>query len=160
MQLSLFVALLLVSGSITFCVSRYIALSKNTDECDRLIAKLNEGHSKVLSFQVKDAASTEKFARDLADIEAALGSVELGNPELHLYRSQFVRVYAELGQDYQKLSQAWTQASQAAKTYNGQQQVKQAISNVKALGIAVTQAAQEADRLTEKVNTYCDANYE
>lgn len=159
-QIGLFMTLLLVSGSITFCVSRYIALSKNADECDRLIAKLNEGHRQVLNFQAKDAKSTDNLARNLEQMTVKLGAVPLGNPQLRLYRREFARVYHELGENYQQMGQAWSQASQAKPTHQGQQTLQKEIARVQSVGISVTQTAQEADRLTQQVNHYCGLNHE
>jgi hypothetical protein len=159
-QIGLFMTLLLVSGSTTFCVSRYIALSKNADECDRLIAQLNEGHRQVLNFQVKDATATDNLARNLEQMTVKLGSVELGNPQLRIYRSEFARVYRELGQNYQQMGQAWSKASQAKPTHQGQQTIQKEIARVQSVGISVAQTAQEVDRLTQQVNHYCGLNSE
>ncbi len=159
-QIGLFMTLLLVSGSITFCVSRYIALSKNADECDRLIAQLNEGHRQVLNFQAKDAKSTHNLAHNLEQMTVKLGAVQLGNPQLRLYRREFARVYHELGENYQQMGQAWSQASQAKPTHQGQQTLQKEIARVQSVGISVTQTAQEADRLTQQINHYCGLNHE
>ncbi|MBE9040951.1 hypothetical protein IQ235_09180 [Oscillatoriales cyanobacterium LEGE 11467] len=154
-RLSIAIALLLTSAGVTFFISRYILAAKQVAQCNRLNEILNEGHAKVLAFQAQDEISTHQLASELEGITLKLGGAELSDPNLRHYRGNFVRVYRELSQDFRKLGQALTLANEADMTQTGQQQVKQAVSNVRQVGISVAQTAENADRLAGDVNSYC-----
>ncbi len=154
-QLSVTIAFLLASAGVTYFISRYILAAKQVAQCNRLNEILNEGHAKVLAFQAKDEISTHQLASELEGITLKLGGAELSDPNLRHYRGNFVRVYRELSQDFRKLGEALTLAHEADVTQTGQQQVKQAVSNVRQVGISVTQTAENADRLAGDVNRYC-----
>ncbi|MDY6937817.1 MAG: hypothetical protein SWY16_09125 [Cyanobacteriota bacterium] len=154
-RLSITIALLFASAGITFFASRYVLAAKQVAQCNRLNEILNEGHAKVLAFQAKDEIATHQLASELEGITLKLGDAELSDPNLRQYRGNFIQVYRKLSVDFRQLGQALTLAKEADFTQAGREQLAQAVSSVREVGISVTQTAQDADRLAGNVNSYC-----
>jgi hypothetical protein len=149
LSLGLLVASLAVSGF------SYWTIAQKVEQCDRLIAALNEAHSTVLALKVRDASSSYQLAQNLEGMTLKLGLVDLEDSQLQEYQIDFARTYRELSQAFRQISRVLQLANTSEKTQEGFKQIERARMDVQSVQISVIQTAREADRLTQQVNLYC-----
>lgn len=148
-SLGLLVASVAVSGF------SYWTIAQKVSQCNQLIAALNEANAKVLALKVQDASSSYQLAKNLEDMTAKLGLVELKDSQLQQYQLDFAQRYRELSQAFRQISRVLQLANTSQKTQEGLKQIEQARTDVQSVQIAVIQTARDTDQLTQQVNLYC-----
>jgi len=124
-------------------------------QCHRLISVVNQGSSKIDQNQGKQAASTNQLAHELDGVSQNLAAVDLENPKLKEFQSDFVKVFQTLSQAIENASKALDSAKTAELTPAGREKVEKAKPEIEAEGKVAVKAAAQADILAGEVNLYC-----
>lgn len=145
----------LLVASATVSVFSYWSIAQKIDQCDRLIAALNDGQSVILTSKIQDASSSYQFAQTLEKVTLKLGLVHLEDSQLQEYQLEFARMYRQLTQAFRQIGQVLTLAHKAGTTREALKEIERARNDVQSVQIAVIQTARDADRLIRQVNRYC-----
>ncbi|HIK31710.1 MAG TPA: hypothetical protein IGS17_01700 [Oscillatoriales cyanobacterium M59_W2019_021] len=145
----------LLVASATVSVFSYWSIAQKVDQCDRLIAALNDGQTLVRNSKVQDASSSYQFAQSLERITLKLGLVHLEDSQLQEYQLQFSAMYREFSQAFRQISRVLQLANASDNTQEGLQQIERARNDVQSVQIDIIQTARDADRLIGQVNRYC-----
>lgn len=145
----------LVAGS-AFLVSA--GSQSKVSQCHQLISVINQGSSLIDQKKGKDAATTNKLARDLEKVTQNLTVVYLGDTNLQGFQNRFIKVFQTLSQAFTKAGKALDSARLAESTPAGRVKVDSAKAELEAAFKAAAPAAKQADGLAAEINHYCNSN--
>ncbi|MBD2431409.1 MULTISPECIES: hypothetical protein [Fischerella] len=124
-------------------------------QCQRLIKTVNDGNSLVEINKGTQVATSLKLAKDLQTATKKIEQLNLKDPKLKEYQTQFVKVFTTLSQNIYKAGKALNTAKLAKASTSGRQQIQTARSEIDNALKAAEVAAKQSDVLATQVNRYC-----
>jgi len=142
-----------ISVSLTLLV---IGCNDNkASQCQRLIKTVNDGNSLVEINKGTQVATSLKLAKDLQTATKKIEQLNLKDPKLKEYQTQFVKVFTTLSQNIYKAGKGLNTAKLAKASTSGRQQIQTARSEIDNALKAAEVAAKQSDVLATQVNRYC-----
>ncbi|PMB39182.1 hypothetical protein CEN41_22225 [Fischerella thermalis CCMEE 5330] len=124
-------------------------------QCQRLIKTVNDGNSLVEINKGTQVATSLKLAKDLQTATEKIEQLNLQDPKLKEYQTQFVKVFTTFSQNINKAGKALNTAKLAEASTSGRKQIQTARSEIDNALKAAEIAAKQSDVLGTQVNKYC-----
>ena len=127
-------------------------------QCHQLISVVNQGSSLIDQNKGKDAATTNKLARDLEKVTQNLSVVYLRDKKLQEFQKLFIKDFQTLNQAFAKAGKALDSASLAKSTPAGRVKLDSAKAEIETAFKAAAPAAKQVDSLAAEINYYCNSH--
>ncbi|MEA5515145.1 hypothetical protein [Nodularia sp. UHCC 0506] len=141
-----------VSLSIALLVS---SCEDQITQCQRLIQVVNAGNSLIEQNKGEQVVTSLQLSRDLQVITKSLEAVNLTDPNLKEFQSNFARIFENLSQAIAKASQALSVAKNAEASAAGREQLQKARTEIDTSLTSAESAGQKSDALVQDLNKYC-----
>ncbi len=141
-----------VSLSIALLVS---SCEDQVTQCQRLIQVVNAGNSLIDQNKGEQVITSLQLSRDLEVITKSLEELNLTDPNLKEFQSNFARIFENLSQAIAKASQALGVAKSAEASPAGREKLQKARTEIDTSLTSAESAGKKSDALAADLNKYC-----
>jgi hypothetical protein len=125
-------------------------------QCQRLIQAVNEGNDLIDKNKGQQVTTSLQLSKDLQAVTKSIEQLNLQDPKLKEYQTQFVKVFTNLSQGIAKAGKALGLAKNAEASSSGRQKLQVARTEIDTALTAVGKtAAKDGDKLVGDLNKYC-----
>ena len=148
---------LIVMASVSLSIALLISSCEDqVSQCQRLIQVVNAGNSLIDKNKGKQVITSLQLSRDLEVITKSLEELNLTDPNLKEFQSNFASIFQNLSQAIAKASLALATAKNAEASPAGREKLQKARTEIDtSLTSAAESAGKKSDALVEDLNKYC-----
>ncbi len=141
-----------VSLSIALLVS---SCEDQVTQCQRLIQVVNAGNSLIDQNKGEQVVTSLQLSRDLQVITQSLKKLNLTDPNLKEFQSNFASIFENLSQAIATASEALGTAKSAEASPAGREKLQKARTQIDTSLTSAQSAGKQSDALVEDLNKYC-----
>ncbi len=147
----------IVIGLVGWVVSIAIAGCAETKlaQCEKLIGKVNQGISLLEKNKGSQVTTSLQLARDLKEVSKSTQDLNLSDPTLKGYQTQFVDIFNTVSENIDKAAKALGTSKNAKADTEGRKKIKQARNEINTAGKKNEQAAKKSDQIANQLSKYC-----
>lgn len=142
--------------SISVAISLAACSESKVSQCERLIGVVNKGTELIDKSKVTQVTTSLKLAQDLQAVTKEIKEMNLKDPKLQEFQTNFVKVFEIFNQSIANAAKALNSTKTADASSNvGKAAIQKARGDIDTTLSKAQTAAKQSDTLASGMNNYC-----